>query len=125
MIIPKSKPKRWVVFIDAGHGGKDPGAVSREGTYEKSITLAAAKELALQLRATGKVIPILSRKDDRYLRLRERINLGRKKKADVFISLHADSAHSRTARGISVFTLSDRASDKEAAALAKRRTKLT
>ena len=114
------KPKKWVVFIDAGHGGKDPGAIGKAGTYEKIITLAAAQELALQLRKTNKIIPILARNDDRYLRLRQRINLARQRQADLFISLHADSAHSPSAHGISVFTLSDKASDKEAAILARK-----
>ena len=116
---PKPRPQKWVVFIDAGHGGKDPGALGKAGTAEKNITLAAARELASQLRATGKVIPILARDDDRFLRLRQRIRLARQNQADLFISLHADSAQRSSARGISVFTLSDKASDKEAAALAR------
>jgi N-acetylmuramoyl-L-alanine amidase len=115
----KPRPRKWVVFIDAGHGGKDPGALGKEGTAEKNITLAAALELASQLRATGKITPILARDDDRFLRLRQRIRLARKNQADLFISLHADSAQRSSARGISVFTLSDNASDKEAAALAR------
>ena len=121
--IPKRKNRRWVVFIDAGHGGKDPGAIGKSGTKEKAITLAAARDLAQQLAATGKIQPILARRDDRYLRLRERIRLARRQQADVFISLHADSAQSGKARGISVFTLSDTASDKEAAALARKENK--
>ena len=121
--IPTHKDRRWVVFIDAGHGGKDPGAVSEAGTLEKKITLGAARDLAKKLHATGKIRPILARSDDRYLRLRERIRLARRQRADVFISLHADSAHSSKARGISVFTLSDIASDKEAATLARNENK--
>ena len=125
--VPKTiitrKNRRWVVFIDAGHGGKDPGAVSKAGTLEKKITLGAARGLAKKLQATGKIQPILARSDDRFLRLRERIRLARRQQADVFISLHADSAHSSKARGISVFTLSDTASDKEAAALARKENK--
>jgi len=116
---PKARPKKWRVFIDAGHGGKDPGAIGRSKTREKDITLAASQELAKQLRATGLIEPILSRADDRYLKLRQRIKLARDREADVFISLHADAAPSAKARGISVFTLSDTASDKEAALLAK------
>ena len=117
---PLKRPQKWVVFIDAGHGGKDPGAISKAGTYEKNITLAAAQELARQLKETDKIIPILARNDDRYLRLRQRINLARQNQADLFISLHADSAHSSSAHGISVFTLSEKASDKEAAILARK-----
>ena len=114
------RAQKWVVFIDAGHGGKDPGAIGKGGTQEKIITLAAAKELARQLRDTNEIIPILARNDDRYLRLRQRINLARQSQADLFISLHADSAHSSSAYGISVFTLSEKASDKEAAILARK-----
>jgi N-acetylmuramoyl-L-alanine amidase len=116
---PKPRPRKWIVFIDAGHGGKDPGALGKAGTAEKNITLAAARELASQLRATGKITPILARDDDRFLRLRQRIRLARQNQADLFISLHADSAPRSSARGISVFSLSDKASDKEAAALAR------
>ena len=119
----KRTNRRWVVFIDAGHGGKDPGAIGKSGTREKAVTLAAARDLAKQLEATGKIRPILARHDDRYLRLRERIRLARRQHSDVFISLHADSAQSGKARGISVFTLSDTASDKEAAALARKENK--
>ena len=119
----KRANRRWVVFIDAGHGGKDPGAIGKSGTREKAVTLAAARDLAKQLAATGKVRAILARHDDRYLRLRERIRLARRQHSDVFISLHADSAQSGKARGISVFTLSDTASDKEAAALARKENK--
>ena len=122
-LLPKRKNQRWVVFVDAGHGGKDPGAIGKSGTKEKAVTLAAARDLATQLAATGKIRPILARRDDRYLKLRERIRLARRQQADVFISLHADSAQSSKARGISVFTLSDTASDKEAAALARKENK--
>ena len=115
----KTRPKKWRVFIDAGHGGKDPGAIGRSKTLEKDITLASSRELAETLRSTGLIEPILSRSDDRYLKLRQRIQLARDSQADVFISLHADAAPSAKARGISVFTLSDTASDKEAALLAR------
>ena len=114
---------KWTVFIDAGHGGKDPGAIGKTKTQEKHITLAAATELARQLEATGVIRPVLSRSDDRYLKLRQRINLARQQKADVFISLHADAAPSSKARGISIFTLSDTASDKEAELLARNENK--
>lgn len=121
--IPVSRPHRWIVFIDAGHGGKDPGAIGRAGTKEKHITLAAALELASQLQATGQIQAKLARTDDRYLKLRQRISLAREHNADLFISLHADSADSKSAHGISVFTLSETASDKEAAALARNENK--
>ena len=121
--MPARGTSQWTVFIDAGHGGKDPGAIGRSKTQEKEITLAAAQELARQLRSTGLIRPVLSRSDDRYLKLRQRINLAREQKADIFISLHADAAPSAKAHGISVFTLSDTASDKEAELLARNENK--
>jgi N-acetylmuramoyl-L-alanine amidase len=124
--VPKSYAEnnsKWVVFIDAGHGGKDPGAIGVSGQKEKDVTLKAAIELARQLNATGKVVAVLSRDKDVFHKLRKRINLARRQKADVFISLHADAARNRKARGVSVFTLSEMASDKEAARLASRENK--
>ena len=118
-----SKQDKWVVFIDAGHGGKDPGAIGHSGLYEKDVTLAAAKELARQLNATGRIKAVLSRDHDVFHKLRKRIALARNQKADIFISLHADAAHNKKARGVSVFTLSETASDKEAALLASRENK--
>jgi N-acetylmuramoyl-L-alanine amidase len=117
------KKSKWIVFIDAGHGGKDPGAIGVSGLHEKRVTLKAAKELARQLNATGRVKAVLSRDRDVFHKLRHRINLARREKADIFISLHADAAHTKKARGVSVFTLSDQASDKEAALLASRENK--
>jgi len=121
--VEKRAPGRWVVFIDAGHGGKDPGAIGVSGIKEKDITLKAARELARQLNATGKVRVVLSRDGDIYHKLRKRISLARAEKADVFISLHADAAPNKKARGVSVFTLSETASDKEAERLASRENK--
>ena len=128
--LPRPKPpagaapgRKWIVFIDAGHGGKDPGAIGVSGTREKDITLRAARELARQLNATGRIKPVLSRDGDHFHRLRKRIALARNAKADVFISLHADAAPNRKAKGVSIFTLSDKASDKEAAHLARQENK--
>lgn len=116
---PSSRPERWVVTVDAGHGGKDPGALGGRGTQEKDVTLKAAKALAAYLNRTGKVEAKLTRKTDKFIHLRKRIDIAREQKADLFISLHADAAHSKSAHGISVFSLSDTASDKEAAYLAR------
>lgn len=128
--LPRPKPKvnpgvagKWVVFIDAGHGGKDPGAIGVSGIREKDITLKAAHELARQMNATGRIRAVLSRDKDHYHKLRKRIALARQAQADIFISLHADAAHNRKARGVSVFTLSDKASDKEAELLAAQENK--
>ena len=95
----------------------------RRGTREKDITLKAAKMLAEELRKSAHITPILIRDSDRFYKLRTRIKRARDKQADIFVSLHADSAPNTKARGISVFSLSDTASDKEAAYLAKRENK--
>ena len=118
----KRKP---IVVIDAGHGGVDPGALGkRHKTREKHITLKAARILGQTLRKGGKYQVALTRSGDTYLPLRRRIAIAREVGGDLFISLHADSIPgSRATRGLSVYTLSERASDKEAAALAKRENK--
>ena len=110
---------RPLVVIDAGHGGHDPGAPSvMEGRQEKDATLAIALALRDQLLASGRVRVALTRADDRFLVLGERREIARRLKADLFISIHADSAPNADARGASVYTLSDVASDKVAAQLA-------
>ena len=116
--------KEFIVFIDPGHGGKDPGAIGQLGTLEKNITLKASILLAKYLKKNKKIIPILSRNKDIYLSLKKRIILAKKNKADIFISLHADSSKNKQAKGISVFSLSDKASDKEAQLLAQRENKV-
>lgn len=113
-----------LIVIDPGHGGIDPGAISRNGTREKDVTLRYARELKRALEYTGRYRVHLTRGDDRYLRLRERIAIAHKVKGDLFISLHADSAPNRKARGLSVYTLSEDASDEEAAMLAQRENKV-
>ena len=110
----------YIVFIDPGHGGKDPGAIGKLGTLEKNVTLQTSKLLEKHLKSNLKIYPILSRYDDSYLSLRDRIKLAKINKADVFISIHADASKNKNANGVSVFSLSDKASDKEAQMLAKR-----
>lgn len=117
---PVRKP---LLMIDAGHGGKDCGAISISGSYEKHLTLKMAKELRDKLLKTGRYNVMMTRSDDRALALRQRVQMARNAKADVFISIHADSAHNSAAKGLSVYTLSERASDSEAAALAERENK--
>ena len=110
-----------VVAIDAGHGGIDPGAIGVSGLFEKTVTLSVALLLRDILEATGEYEVFLTRDDDTFLRLRERVQLAREADADLFISLHADSTEGDSIiRGASVYTLSDRASDQEAAMLAAR-----
>ncbi len=118
----ESRPAPLVV-LDPGHGGVDPGASGRRGTQEKAVTLAMAKRLATALKATGRYRVVLTRNDDRFLPLRERTRIARRHGANLFLSLHADSALRSEARGLSVYTLSDQASDEEAGALAKRENK--
>ncbi|NIJ39118.1 N-acetylmuramoyl-L-alanine amidase [Sphingopyxis panaciterrae] len=113
-----------LVVIDAGHGGHDPGAISpHSGKREKDITLALARAIRDDLIASGRVRVALTRADDRYLVLEERYGIARRLKADLFISIHADAAENQQASGASVYTLSEVASDREAARLAARENK--
>ena len=98
-----------IIVIDPGHGGRDPGAVGQGGTYEKSVTLAAAKELKALLEKSGRYEVVLTRGGDSYVEHEDRIKIARKKNADLFISIHADSTASSKTRGASVYTLADRA----------------
>lgn len=105
-----------VVAIDAGHGGKDPGAVGRRGTYEKDVVLAVARELARQVQAERGMKAVLIRDGDYYVGLRERINKARAHKADLFLSIHADAFKNPHAHGSSVYALSLSGATSEAAA---------
>lgn len=117
-------PQKPLVVIDAGHGGQDPGAKGPDGVYEKVVVLQYAKELRRELLASGRYRVLLTREDDRFILLRERFEIARKAGASLFISLHADSAPGRSeARGLSVYTLSERSSDAETEALAARENK--
>jgi N-acetylmuramoyl-L-alanine amidase len=114
-------PDRPLVVIDAGHGGMDPGAIAPgSGLKEKDVTLRIAKAIRDQLLQSGRVRVALTRDDDRYLVLQERYGIARKLHADLFISIHCDSVGAGDASGASVYTLSEVASDKEAAKLAAR-----
>ena len=108
---------RPLVVIDAGHGGHDPGAGSG-AIKEKAVTLALAEALRDELLAQGGVRVALTRDDDRFLLLTERAGIARRLKADLFISIHADSAADGEATGATVYTLSDRGSSEAAARLA-------
>jgi N-acetylmuramoyl-L-alanine amidase len=112
-----------VIVLDAGHGGKDPGAVGANGAMEKDITLQMAKELKRLLEANGRYRVILTREEDKLLALRQRMDVARTAAADLFISLHADHIEQTSLRGASVYTLSENASDAEAAKLAARENK--
>ncbi|MFL2771611.1 MAG: N-acetylmuramoyl-L-alanine amidase [Rhodospirillaceae bacterium] len=124
-IKPPTRPsnRKPVIAIDPGHGGVDPGAIGVSGVREKEITLAAAKEMKKALEQTGRYKVILTRDRDVSLGLRQRIAKSRRSSADVFVSLHADSIKRPEVRGLSVYTLSEKASDREAAALAVKENK--
>ncbi len=121
---PFTTPKKIqrVIVLDAGHGGQDPGAISRSGHYEKNITLNMARETRDLLKKAGYKV-VLTRDSDVFIPLRSRIKKAHAAHADLFISIHADSAKNPSARGLSVYTISERASDAEAAALAERENK--
>ena len=114
---------RPLVVIDPGHGGVDPGAIGPSGIREKDVTLRVAKAIRDTLLASGRVRVALTRDDDRYLVLRERFGIARRLHANLFISVHCDSVGQGDATGASVYTLSEVASDKEAARLAARENK--
>ena len=115
---------RPLVVIDAGHGGVDPGAINPDtGLREKDVTLKIAKAIRDKLIESGRVRVALTRADDRYILHRERFGVARRLKADLFISIHCDSVGNGDAAGATVYTLSDVASDKEAARLAARENK--
>ncbi len=110
---------RPIVVIDAGHGGRDPGARSVSGAVsEKELTLALARELRDKLVERGRVRVALTRDNDSYLTLEDRAAVARRVDAAMFVSLHMDSAPNPLARGASVYSLSDVASDAEAARFA-------
>ncbi len=116
--------ERPLVVIDAGHGGHDPGSISvYGGRREKDVTLAIAKAIAAEINKGGRARAMLTRNDDRYLVHRERFEIARRNKAALFISVHADAAPVPEARGATVYTLSEVASDREAARLAAKENK--
>ncbi|QKS01571.1 N-acetylmuramoyl-L-alanine amidase [Sphingomonas sp. CL5.1] len=113
-----------LVVIDAGHGGVDPGAINTAtGLREKDVTLKIARAIRDALVESGRVRVALTRDDDRYLVLRERFGIARRLHADLFISIHCDSVGAGDASGATAYTLSEVASDKEAARLAARENK--
>ena len=120
---PKHMAKKNVIFIDPGHGGVDPGTIGVSGVYEKHITLAMARELKRQLEQTGRFKVLMSRSRDIFIRLRDRVRLARDRKAELFISIHADTVRNRNIQGPAVYTLSEKSSDKEAQELAEKENK--
>lgn len=121
VVVPTAPAKNTkpVIVIDAGHGGVDPGAHGAS-VHEKHVVLSFAKELRDQLRNSGSYEVHLTRDRDIYIPLGERVNIARRHNADLFISIHADSISRKNVRGLSIYTLSETASDREAAALARK-----
>lgn len=117
------KDEKPLIVIDPGHGGVDPGTSGDDGTKEKDLVLAYAKALKARLLKTGQYRVLLTREDDRFIVLRQRVVIARKAGASMFISLHADSAPVDDASGLSVYTVSEEASDAEAESLAARENK--
>ena len=124
---PTVKPDRpagkRLIVIDPGHGGIDPGATRGKTIYEKRITIEIAKRLKAELETSGRYEVVLTRERDVFVALRDRMALANRLKAELFVSIHADSIGKRRVRGASVYTLSDEASDPEAAAFAARENK--
>ncbi|WP_161314952.1 N-acetylmuramoyl-L-alanine amidase [Sneathiella litorea] len=120
---PPANNRKYTVVIDAGHGGIDPGAIGKSGVYEKKITLGVSKRIQSILAKDKKYNVIMTRDDDTFLSLRERVSIGRHASADLFVSIHADSISRPDFRGATVYTLSENASDDEAAELAKSENK--
>src|SRR5580692_7130815 len=116
----KPIPKPKLIALDPGHGGRDPGALGVRGTQEKGVVISVARDLAAELQAGGRYRVMLTRTSDSYVPLRERVARAEEAKADLFLSIHADSHPDRDVRGASVYTLSEEATDREAAALAAR-----
>lgn len=116
---PATAPEKYTIIIDAGHGGEDPGAQGAGSIKEKNITLAIAKELKRQLEETGRYRAVLTRSRDVFIRLRQRVEIARKEKGDLFVSIHADKIERTGVQGASIYTLSGTASDAETARLAE------
>lgn len=119
---PTKKQLRDVIIaIDAGHGGRDPGATGKNGTKEKTVTLQMAQRLQKKINEQKGMKAVLTRKNDRYMRLRDRIHKARDYHADMMISLHADSFPDPRARGSSIYALSvDGATSETAKLLAEK-----
>ncbi len=117
VVVEKLTRRDIVVAIDAGHGGSDPGAIGRYGNQEKDIVLAIAKRLAKLVNNEPGMSAYLTRSDDSFVSLRQRIKRAHNHNAGMFISIHADAVKNKRAKGASVFVLSERGASSEAAQL--------
>jgi N-acetylmuramoyl-L-alanine amidase len=109
-----SDARDLIIAIDAGHGGEDPGAIGKNGTREKDVVLAIARELALKINAEPGMKAVLTRGGDYFVPLRDRMRRARAQQADLFVSIHADSIRDRSIDGSSVYILSQRGATDEA-----------
>jgi N-acetylmuramoyl-L-alanine amidase len=121
---PKATGRRRTVVLDPGHGGIDPGAIGLSGVYEKDLALDAARLVAQLLEASKRYRVVLTRTSDEFVPLPDRVVRARAADGDLFLSMHADALPDPDMRGASVFTLSEKASDAQAAALAARENKV-
>ena len=115
MHTPLPSMRKIVVMIDPGHGGKDPGASGAHGVREKNVVLAIATRLRTLINQQPGMQAFLTRSDDHFISLRQRLRQARQRKADIFVSIHADAFNDRRARGSSVYALSQRGATSEAA----------
>jgi N-acetylmuramoyl-L-alanine amidase len=111
----KPAPKFFVVAIDAGHGGKDPGAHGSAGAREKDIVLRIAKILEKKINELPNIRAVMTRSSDHFIPLRKRLAIARKAKADLFVAIHADAYFDNNAQGASVYALSEHGATSEAA----------
>jgi len=111
----KTSSRRITIALDPGHGGEDPGAVGRRGTYEKTVVLAIGRKLQRVLASDRSLRVMLTRNDDYYVPLAERVRKARRVQADLFVSIHADAFRESSARGSSVFALSEHGATSAAA----------
>jgi N-acetylmuramoyl-L-alanine amidase len=110
----RSDARDLIIAVDAGHGGEDPGAIGKNGTREKDVVLAIARELALKINSEPGMKAILTRSGDYFVPLRDRMRRARAQQADLFVSIHADSIRDRSIDGSSVYILSQRGATDEA-----------
>ena len=111
---------RRLIVIDPGHGGMDPGAIGIRKTKEKDVVLAFGLALKAEIESAGKYDVMMTRDDDRFLSLKDRVRVAREHEADLFIAIHADTVRGQSARGATLYTVSEKASDAEAEALAEK-----
>jgi len=115
----EKKEGRFTIVVDPGHGGIDGGAIGKNGTQEKDIVLRFSKVVRDKLKEAGPFDVLMTREEDVFLSLRDRLNFSRRSKADLFISIHADSLRQRFVRGSTIYTLSKKASDRLSAEMAE------